>query len=213
MSFALLNRRALALCIILAVTLAGCVSWITFGEGQLRGHVVVIWNRQDRFIYVPDKNDLLRFKPSFMNYEIVPGPMYTDGGSVPRVLWGIPGLSPWALGPAYIIHDWIFAVHRCKWPADPELAAITFEDSAKILGEVGKALVLANLIDDNKLDEIAWAVRTRYAQDIWDSPPTEKECEHPPKIDIHTFKAAGQAKVVDFRIPPPRRDLHPRLSQ
>jgi hypothetical protein len=49
-----------------------------------------------------------------MSTAIVPETMYTDGGSVPQILWGIPGLSPWALGPAYIIHDWIFLVHSIE---------------------------------------------------------------------------------------------------
>ena len=74
---------------------------------------------------------------------------------------GIPGLSPWALGPAYIIHDWIFLVHRCNLPAPPEVKAITFPQSAQILAEVGKALVDANLISDDRLEEIVWAVRTK----------------------------------------------------
>src|SRR6266851_6434044 len=73
--------------------------------------------------------------------EIVPGLMYTDGGSIPRVFWSVPGLSPWAFGPAYIVHDWLFVVHRCHWPAPPEVQAITFEQSAQILAEVGKSLV------------------------------------------------------------------------
>src|SRR5262249_41845045 len=56
----------------------------------------------------------LSFRPSFMTTPIVPEDMFTTGGSVPRVFCSIPGLSPWGLGPAYIIHDWLFFVHRCK---------------------------------------------------------------------------------------------------
>ena len=108
MIFGLRRRRLLVLGLLFTMTLAGCASWITYGDGDLKGHVVVVWNRQDKFIYVPDNNDLFSFQPSFMkatNTRIVPGLMYTDGGSIPRVFWSVPGLSPWAFGPAYIVHD------------------------------------------------------------------------------------------------------------
>lgn len=200
------GRRLLALGLLVATTLAGCASWITYGDGDLKGHVVVVWNRQDKFIYVPDNNDLFSFRPSFMTKPIVPGLMYTDGGSIPRVFWSVPGLSPWAFGPAYIIHDWIFVVHRCRWPAPSEVQNITFEQSAQILAEVGKSLVKSGLIDDNRLEEIVWAIQTKYARDIWDSIPSAEECVPPSPTHIKSLRAAGQAiKVSDFRIPPPRK--------
>jgi hypothetical protein len=148
-------------------------------------------------------------RPSFFKGKdnIVPETMYTDGGSVPQILWGIPGLSPWALGPAYIIHDWIFLVHRCDLPAPPEVKAITFDQSAQILAEVGKSLVEAGLIKDNKLEEIVWAVRTRYALSLWERPPTQKECETP-VVSTSERKRLGLRQsrtVVDFVIPAPRR--------
>jgi hypothetical protein len=84
--------------------------------------------------------------------------MYTDGGSVPRVFWNIPGLSPWSFGPAYVVHDYIFAVHRCGWD-DPVVSQIKFEESAEILAEVGKFLIEAGLIKDDALSAIVWAVK------------------------------------------------------
>jgi hypothetical protein len=144
-----------------------------------------------------------------MKQAIVPQDMYTDGGSVPRVLWGIPGLSPWALGPAYIIHDWIFEVHRCGRPAPAEVAAITFEQSALILAEIGKALIDHGLIEDDRLDEIVWAVSTRFARDLWDRPGDAKSCKPPPRrllADRSLFTArAAPRRVLDFVIPPRRR--------
>jgi hypothetical protein len=189
-----------------AVLAAGCASFTTYGDGILKGRVLVQWDRQDEFIYVKASNPL-SFKPSFMNTAIVPETMYTDGGSVPQILWGIPGLSPWALGPAYIIHDWIFLVHRCNLPAPPEVKAITFDQSAQILAEVGKALVDAGLIKDNRLNEIVWAVRTKYALSLWERPPTPKECETP-VVTTAARKRLGLRQsqtVVDFVVPPPRR--------
>jgi hypothetical protein len=96
---------------------------------------------------------------------------------------------------------------RCDLPAPPEVKAITFDQSAQILAEVGKSLVDAGLIKDNKLEEIVWAVRTKYAQSLWERPPTQKECETP-IVTAAARKRLGlpQSKtVVDFTIPPPRR--------
>jgi hypothetical protein len=210
MSFPIRGGRLSMLGLLTAVFAAGCASFTTYGNGILKGHVLVRWYSQDRFIFIPDTKNPFSFRPSFFRGKeaIVPDTMYTDGGSVPQVLWGIPGLSPWALGPAYIIHDWIFLVHRCNLPAPSEVKAITFPQSAQILAEVGKALVDANLISDNRLEEIVWAVRTKYAESLWDKPPTEEECKPPAVVSASERKRLGLSQpqtVVDFVIPAPRR--------
>ena len=206
MSWKLHRRRYLAPVLLVAATLGGCATWINYGDGDLQGRTVVQWAREDRFIYLKTSNPL-SFKPSFLNTPVVPETMYTDGGSIPRIFWSIPGLSPWGFGPAYVIHDWLFEVHRCNRPAPPEVKAITFEQSAQILAEVGKSLVEAGLIENNKLDEIVWAIQTRYARDIWDRPPTPAECAVPvvaPRARARLGLAPART-VVDFVIPPPRR--------
>jgi uncharacterized protein DUF1353 len=199
-----------ALAVLAATPLAGCafIRREDIGTGDLKGRVVVEWSSEDKFIYRKQPGQTLSFRPSFMKTAIVPEDMYTDGGSVPRILWGIPGLSPWGLGPAYIVHDWIFQVHRCKRPAPPEVAAITFEQSALILAEVGKALIDHNLIKHDVLDEIVWAVGSRYARDLWDQPGDAAACKPPPRLalDRALFSAAaGRPRVIDFVIPPRRR--------
>jgi Protein of unknown function (DUF1353) len=194
--------RALALVVLMI--LAGCAPWVPIDNlpsGELKGHVVVQWDHEDHFIYLKQSN-ALSFRPSFMSIPIVPENMYTDGGSVPRVFWSIPGLSPWGLGPAYIIHDWIFEVHRCHRPAPPEVTQITFEQSALILAEVGKALIEAGLIQHDMLDEIVWGVRTRYARDLWDRPATPDDCKIPPSVAARKALRLGvPSTVVDFTIP------------
>jgi hypothetical protein len=206
MNLNLRSRRPSVLGLIVATTVAGCASFITYGDGVLKGRVVVQWASQDEFIYLKGSNPL-SFKPSFMNTAIVPETMYTDGGSIPRIFWSIPGLSPWGLGPAYIIHDWLFLVHRCQRPAPAEVAAITFEQSAQILAEVGKSLVVAGLIKDNQLEQIVWAIRTKYARDIWDRPATPGECAIPVVATRERARLglAPARTVVDFVIPSPRR--------
>lgn len=210
MNFSLRGRRLLASGFLFATTLAGCASWITYGEGVLKGHVLIEWTSEDEFIFRPDPDGSKRFsfQPSFLNTAIVPEVMYTDGGSIPRIFWSIPGLSPWGLGPAYIIHDWLFLVHRCHRTAPPEVAAITFEQSAQILAEVGKQLIEHGLVKDNKLEEIVWAIQTKYARDIWDSAPTPQECVIPATAKERAFRGLPPAKkVVDFVIPPLQRSF------
>ena len=141
-----------------------------------------------------------------MTTAIDPQDMFTDGGSVPQMLWGIPGLSPWALGPAYIMHDWIFLLHRCPnfaVKATPQERAITFDQSALVLAQVGKALIETGLVEDNMLEPIVWAVRTRYARDLWEAPGTAKDCEEPSAVTFRTLTSSR--KVIDFKIPPVRR--------
>ena len=210
MSFPIRGGHLSMLGLLTAAFAAGCASFTTYGDGFLKGHVLIRWYSQDKFIFIPDEKNPFSFRPSFFrgSHDIVPGLMYTDGGSVPQVLWGIPGLSPWALGPAYVIHDWIFLVHRCNLPAPPEVKAITFQQSAQILAEVGKSLVEANLIKDNKLEEIVWAVRTKYAESLWKQPPTEDDCKPPTIVSTMESKRLGLSKpqtIVDFVIPAPRR--------
>jgi hypothetical protein len=183
--------------------LLGCAAWIRedeVGEGTLSGRVLVEWIGEDQFVYRATNNPL-RFKPSFMNADIVPKDIFTDGGSIPRVFWVIPGLSPWGLGPAYIIHDWLFQIHRCGLP---EVGAdLTFRQSALVLAEVGKALIASGLINHDMLDEIVWGVSTRLAENLWDDPKTPEECKPPPTIGLRA--GIVQNTVADFVIPAPRR--------
>jgi hypothetical protein len=199
------------LVLIVVSILAGC-AWIRYEDiqdGDLTGKVLVEWYQEDGFIYRRQKNKPLRFKPSFMADYIEPKDMYTTGGSVPRIFWSIPGLSPWGLGPAYIIHDWIFEVHRCKRAdALPHERNINFEDSARILAEVGKELIEAKLIQHNVLEAIVWAVNTQYARDLWERPATPEECAIP-KPAYAVRDARGRVIrptiVTDFVVPSRRR--------
>jgi hypothetical protein len=68
--------------------------------------------------------------------------MYTDGGSIPRFLWGVKGYSPWSYAPAYIVHDWLFEAHHCGYTPDNRYS---FEDSVAVLAEGLKAVMEQNL--------------------------------------------------------------------
>jgi hypothetical protein len=201
-----IRRYGSRLAVFLAtLLLTACGTWIhdDIPDGDLGGTVSVDWTSEDLFIYRPG-NDPLWFKPSFLmntNQRIQPSAVVTDGGSIPRFFWNIPGLSPWALGPAYVIHDYIFTVHRCGWN-DPVASQITFEQSALVLAEIGKALLDRKLVKHDALDAIVWGVRTQYARNLWDTPLSQKECERP---TARAFAKGEVVPVVRFKIPPIRR--------
>src|SRR5262245_3406002 len=84
----------------------------------MKGTLLIQWDNESRFIYLPQAQDGLRFQTRD-GREVKPGRMYTDGGSIPRVFWSVKGFSPWGYGPAYVLHDWLFHAHRCRNDSAP----------------------------------------------------------------------------------------------
>jgi hypothetical protein len=108
-----LNMRFLIL-VFLVLTLQACapISYRETDEGRFEGALDVRWIKNDYFLFVPSKDDPFRFTRS--NGEVIrPGPMYTDGGSIPRFLWGVNGYSPWGTPPLIsftIGFSWLMSV-------------------------------------------------------------------------------------------------------
>jgi hypothetical protein len=168
------HRLILAICVLLPFSLDGCayVDYQNTGKGQFTGSLDVRWVKPDQFIYIPNKDDPLRFaRPN--NKVIQPEKMSTDGGSVPRIFWSVKGYSPWGFAPAYIIHDWLFEAHHCKLPGYQE---ITLDESALILAEGVKTLMEDGLAprDETTMWSIHEAVRSPIAKAVWEAP---NECK------------------------------------
>lgn len=75
--------------ILLVFTLEACapMSYRKTDEGRFNGVLDVRWIKNDYFLFAPSKDDPFRFTRA--NGEVIrPGPMYTDGRSIPRFLWG-----------------------------------------------------------------------------------------------------------------------------
>ena len=171
-----MSNRAYSWCaviwlIIAASSLGGCarLAYDSTKTGTFTGRLQIRWIEPDRFIYLPDPHDALTFVTSDRR-QIVPGLMYTDGGSIPRLLWSAPGLSPWGYGPAYIIHDWLFAAKHC---ANPAYTWVTFPESARALGEAIKTLMVRHLAPESPslMYLIVEAVQSPVARDLWDNGP------------------------------------------
>jgi hypothetical protein len=182
-----MNSTCRNMMVLLALFLCTACAQLAYDRthfGEFKGSLDVRWIKPDKFIYIPSQEDPLRFITSEKRV-IAPQKMYTDGGSIPRLFWGVPGYSPWGYAPAYIIHDWLFEAHHCDIP---EYRDITFEGSANILAEGIKTLMITNTApqDETTLWAIYEAVRSPIAKSVWDrsescNPPSEvKALEQPP---------------------------------
>lgn len=75
--------------------------------GTFGGTIAVTVAGPRTYHYIPDEDDPLYFLRA-SGELIKPGALTTDGGSIPRVAWAIPGLDPWTYLAAYVVHDWLF---------------------------------------------------------------------------------------------------------
>lgn len=158
--------RSIILLIISLLT--GCASkaYRDTPDGVFKGSLDVHWVENDLFVFTPHKDNPLTFIRSD-GTKIQPGRMYTDGGSIPRFMWGIKGYSPWGYAPAYIVHDWLFEAQHCGYTPDNKYS---FDDSVAIMAEGLKAV----MEDETKFrnyflfDTVVAAVGTPIAERLWD---------------------------------------------
>ncbi|CAK0778540.1 DUF1353 domain-containing protein [Gammaproteobacteria bacterium] len=148
-------------------TLYGCAShtYRDTGLGRFRGVVDVRWVKSDYFQFLPRFDEPFEFiRPN--GTIIRPGSMLTDGGSIPRFLWGIKGYSPWGYAPAYIVHDWLFEAQHCGYEPDNKY---TFSDSVTILAEGLKVIMETDPAarDYFVFDTVIAAVGTPIAHRLW----------------------------------------------
>lgn len=135
--------------------------------GTLKGKLIVEWIDQDTFLFHPDETDPLVFTRG--NKEVIqPGPMHTDGGSIPTALRALKSYSPWGYAPAFIVHDWLFVMKHCKLPGYEKL---NLDGAASVMGEALKTMMESKKYGDpDKLVHYSMvqAVRSAAAQDYWD---------------------------------------------
>jgi hypothetical protein len=105
--------------------------------GVLEGRPLVEYRGGADYAYRPDPAQPFRFTRA-NGHIIEPGTMVTDGASVPRVLWAVPGLSAMDYLPAALIHDWIFTDHHCN-----PTSFWSFEEANDVLGEVMYTMMTA----------------------------------------------------------------------
>lgn len=203
---------------LLAILINGCAAFRDPGS-RWGGRIIVVWVGEDRFIYVPSETYPFRFE--YGSRILQPGLMYTDGGSVPRFAQALRGLSSWAYGPAYIIHDWMFYAHQCHHVTpsrfrarsvssndhvgDDVLTFRNFQDTQEVLHS---AIVTMEDYGMIRIDAFARAavtaaVGTTIAQQIWNR---GDECRISPEHLSAVFKIFGICKPefvpASWKIPP-----------
>ncbi len=153
----------------------GCASvmYKRTATGKFSGKLYVEWVSPNLFVYRPDPAEPLVFVTSD-GRRIQPQKMYTDGGSIPRLFWSVPDFGPWDFGPAYIVHDWLFAQHHCKVD---DWASYDFASSARILAEAMKTqMEKGGQPEPFVVYAVHEAVLTPIASRLWN----EGKCVTPP---------------------------------
>ncbi len=182
------NLRILLLCLVSALALTAC-GGVRFDEqtaGRLDGRLFVMWVGEGggagdgKFVFVPAPHDPLRFTHARSDgtaRTIKPGLMYTDGGSIPRIVQPFAGFSPWGYAPAYMVHDWLFFARHCILSGKNEtrfddVRDVSFDESAAILGQVIRTLIDSGQVARNDIapPAITGAVDSFVARKLWDSP-------------------------------------------
>jgi hypothetical protein len=161
--------------------------------GRFTGKLYVEWIAPNQFIYRPDADRPLVFTASD-GRSLKPRPMYTDGGSIPRLFWSAPNLAPWDFGPAYVIHDWLFEQRHCKYD---DWQSYDFERGAQILAEgIKTQMTSAGTEDASIVYAIYEAVRSPIAKALWEG----GECKTPPAAVLQPSGAPGAPVSAPVRI-------------
>ncbi|MGD1926589.1 MAG: hypothetical protein ACFB03_20765 [Paracoccaceae bacterium] len=153
-----------AVSVLVLTTGCGSVDYDALEPAEFSGSVLVLWVGENdgglgdgKFIYLPvpgDELTLQRRNPDATVSLIKPGAIYTDGGSIPRAAQVFKGFSPWGYAPAYMIHDWLFVAKKCftdgaATPDEVSIGRMDFIESAEVLGEAIKGLIVAKRVKPN----------------------------------------------------------------
>lgn len=124
------------------------------------------WLKADWFDYLPQAAQPFGFRRSNGETIFLDRRMFTDGGSIPRGLWGMRGFSPWSYAPAFLVHDWLFDLKHCG------LTQMSFEDARDSMMEGVKTLMEQGLAP-----KITWVFYAIYAG--IDSPIARRQWDKP----------------------------------
>jgi hypothetical protein len=204
---------------VLALLGCGFVDYPKAPVGRFDGALLVMWVGEGdgtlgdgRFVFVPAETPLTftRTLPDGRAQVIQPEMMYTDGGSIPALAQAFHGFSPWGYAPAYMVHDWLFAAHKClndglATPAEQAVAGVSFQDSAQIAAEAIKTLIAAGKVAPNDVapEVISNTVARPVTRQYWNA---KGACEHVSDADaamVHRalnrsmgFRQAGPAATI-----------------
>ncbi|MEO8530161.1 MAG: hypothetical protein ABI459_02980 [Deltaproteobacteria bacterium] len=175
-------KHLITMLFLTVLSACGSVDYPNRPAGQFQGQVFLMWvddggpDGQGVFLFIPNPHDPFRFTRAAAGQfqTIEPAMIYTDGGSVPKLAQAFRGFSPWGYGPAYILHDWLFAARKCSNAGQSDLGltgieTMPFQTSADILAEAIKTLIAERRVspDDVAPHLISAAVAGPASNAIW----------------------------------------------
>lgn len=225
------HLRAAFCLVFLGLTGCGSVRYDEQTAGRLDGRLFVMWVGEGggpgdgKFVFVPAPHDPLRFthtRADGTTRTIQPGLMYTDGGSIPRVVQPFAGFSPWGYAPAYMIHDWLFFARHCIASGKDgkrfdDVRDVNFDESAAILGQVIRTLIDDGQVTKNDLapPAVTGAVDSIVARRLWESPEgcddvtgadyaaVKKEFPDVQRARLRAFDLTARLKLPEGATPAP----------
>lgn len=187
--------------LILIVSLVQACATPKYKETQTAtfiGKLDIRWVENDYFLFVPNQQEPLTMERADGS-RVTPGLMFTDGGSIPKMFWGIDGYSPWGYAPAYMVHDWLFITEHCKDHPDSQYS---FDDSVTIMAEAMKAIMEDNTEVRNYFvfDTVIKAIASPIAKRLWE----QGKCVPPPEGFTPGMATSGEPigeliMTIDFK--------------
>lgn len=161
-----MTLRLLIIVSLLALSSCASPGYKDTPAASFSGKLDVRWVENNYFLFVPNQQDPLTLVRADGS-KITPGLMFTDGGSIPKMFWGIDGYSPWGYAPAYMVHDWLFVTEHCKDHPD---AKYSFDDSVIVMAEAMKAIMESNTEVRNYFvfETVVEAIASPIAKRLWE---------------------------------------------
>lgn len=103
-----------------------------------------------------------------------PRSMITDGGTIPRPFWCIPGLDPWTYMPGFLCHDYRFYEKHCL----PDEVR-SFESANDMLAEAIYTLMMEGVVPEDwrTVAVIHAGCASFVGRDLWDKEWTQESCD------------------------------------
>jgi hypothetical protein len=156
--------------------------------------------RDDPALEKPIANNGGRGAHRLSEFRIEPEEMITNGASIPRNLWYVPGFAPFDFTRAAVIHDWLFEAHHRYIMAEAafEAAKVRHDTEAMKRSSADKEAYkrYKDLNQEDAADIFAECIKVAMVQssEIVDAlnkfPPKSVDSNHPPSEAFKELKAA-----------------------
>ena len=102
--------------------------------GVFTGDYGITWLSPRLYLYRPARGNPLTYTTDNGTKIILSDVFETDGATIPRIFWSIPGFSPFDFFKAALVHDWLYEMHHAG------TSPIDFYEANEILEEACVAI-------------------------------------------------------------------------